>query len=197
MSDRRFYAAKKALQLDVPQDADFEPSKTERKREAHAARDLGGELCALSDAQLEAFPLSDSLLAAIRESRNIHAHGARKRHLQYIGKLMRQHDVAAIEQELNHIAPDAPHNIRLQHESERWRERLLSDDASAVTDFISRYPQVDIQALRQLLRQITKEQAEQKPPRYFRELFRLVRDTLSQVDTSVVRDSEQPNASPD
>ncbi|MDY0146846.1 MAG: ribosome biogenesis factor YjgA [Halothiobacillus sp.] len=187
MSDRRFYAAKKALeqnahQQDVPEDADFEPSKTERKREAHAARDLGAELCALSDAQLAAFPLSDSLLAAIGESRNIHAHGARKRHLQYIGKLMRQHDVVAIEAELNRIDPDAPQNIRLQHESERWRERLLSDDAAAVTDFISSHPQVDIQALRQLLRQVAKERAEQKPPRYFRELFRLVRDTLSQTE---------------
>ena len=182
MSDRRFFAAKNAHQLDVPEDSDFEPSKTERKREAHAARDLGAELCVLSDAQLAAFPLSDSLLAAIREYRNIHAHGARKRHLQYIGKLMRQHDVVAIEAELNRIDPDAPQNIRLQHESERWRERLLSDDASAVTDFISTYPQVDIQALRQLLRQVAKERAEQKPPRYFRELFRLVRDTLSQTD---------------
>lgn len=182
MSDRRFYAAKKAHQLDVPEDSNFEPSKTERKREAHAARDLGAELCVLSDAQLAAFPLSDSLLAAIGESRNIHAHGARKRHLQYIGKLMRQHDVVAIEAELNRIDPDAPQNIRLQHESERWRERLLSDDASAITDFISTYPQVDIQALRHLLRQVAKERAEQKPPRYFRELFRLVRDTLSQTD---------------
>jgi ribosome-associated protein len=182
MSDRRFYAAKKAHQLDAPEDADFEPSKTERKREAHAARDLGAELCVLSDAQLAAFPLSDSLLAAIGESRNIHAHGARKRHLQYIGKLMRQHDVVAIEAELNRIDPDAPQNIRLQHECERWRERLLSDDASAVTDFISTYPHVDIQALRHLLRQVAKERAEQKPPRYFRELFRLVRDTLSQTD---------------
>lgn len=182
MSDRRFYAAKKAHQLDVPEDTNFEPSKTERKREAHAARDLGAELCVLSDTQLAAFPLSDSLLAAIGEARNIHAHGARKRHLQYIGKLMRQHDVDAIEAELNRIDPDAPQNIRLQHESERWRARLLSNDASAVTDFISTYPQVDIQALRHLLRQVAKERAEQKPPRYFRELFRLVRDTLSQTN---------------
>lgn len=182
MSDHRLYATKNAQSLDAPEETDFEPSKTERKREAHAARDLGAELCVLSDAQLVAFPLSDSLLSAIRESRNVHAHGARKRHLQYIGKLMRQHDVVAIEAELNRIDPDAPENVRLQHESERWRARLLSDDASAVTDFISNYPQVDIQVLRQLLRQVAKERAEHKPPRYFRELFRLLRDTLSQTD---------------
>lgn len=182
MSDRRFYATKNAQPLDALEETDFEPSKTERKREAHAARDLGAELCVLSDTELAVFPLSDSLLAAIRESRNIHAHGARKRHLQYIGKLMRQHDVVAIEAELNRIDPDAPQNIRLQHESERWRERLVSDDVSAVTDFISTYPQVDIQALRQLLRRVAKERAEHKPPRYFRELFRLVRDTLGTSD---------------
>lgn len=174
--------------MNEPDDTEFGPSKTARKREAHAARDLGAELCALTDTQLAAFPLSDSLLSAIRESRHIHAHGARKRHLQYIGKLMRQHDVVAIEAELARIDPDAPHNLRLQHESERWRERLLSDDASAVTDFISAFPHVDIQALRQLLRQVAKERAEQKPPRYFRELFRLVRDTLGQHDENPTND---------
>ncbi len=178
---RRFFGAKKALLLNTPVDETAEISKTERKRDAHAARDIGEQLSELTDTQLKTFPLSDTLLAALREARGITAHGARKRHFQYIGKLMRQHDVAAIEQEFARIDPDAPHNIRLQHESERWRDRLLSDENTAVTAFVAAYPNTDVQALRQLVRAVAKERAEQKPPRYFRELFRFVRDTLSTI----------------
>ena len=179
MSDRRFFGAKKALLLNTPEAQATELSKTERKRDAHAARDLGERLAELTDSQLKTFPLSETLLATLKEARQITAHGARKRHFQYIGKLMRQHDVAAIEAEFERIDPDAPHNIRLQHESERWRERLLGDEGASLTAFIADYPHADVQALRQLVRAALKERAEQKPPRFFRELFRLLRDTLS------------------
>ncbi len=188
MSDRRFFGAKKALLLNTPVVEAAEPSKTERKREAHAARDMGERLSELTDTQLKTFPLSETLLATLKEARNITAHGARKRHFQYIGKLMRQHDVAAIEAEFERIDPDAPHNIRLQHESERWRDRLLSDENTSVTAFVAAYPQSDVQALRQLVRMVLKERAEQKPPRYFRELFRFVRDTLSTTPNPPVND---------
>jgi ribosome-associated protein len=189
MSDRRFFGAKKALLLTTPIVETVELSKTERKRDAHAARDIGERLSELTDSQLKTFPLSETLLAALKEARNITAHGARKRHFQYIGKLMRQHDVAAIEAEFERIDPDAPHNIRLQHEAERWRERLLSDE-SHLTAFIAAYPHSDVQMLRQLVRAALKERAEQKPPRYFRALFRLVRDTLSRIPNTAIDEPE-------
>ncbi|HUM99783.1 MAG: hypothetical protein B7X12_06820 [Halothiobacillus sp. 20-53-49] len=190
MSDRRFFGAKKALLLNTPVVEAAEISKTERKRDAHAARDIGERLSELTETQLKTFPLSETLLASLKEARSITAHGARKRHFQYIGKLMRQHDVVAIEAEFIRIDPDAPHNIRLQHESERWRDRLLSDENTAVTAFIAAYPHSDVQALRQLVRAVAKERAEQKPPRYFRELFRFVRDTLSMTPNPAINEQE-------
>ncbi|OYY51152.1 MAG: hypothetical protein B7Y53_09495 [Halothiobacillus sp. 28-55-5] len=190
MSDRRFFGAKKALLLNTPVVEAAEISKTERKRDAHAARDIGERLSELTETQLKTFPLSETLQASLKEARSITAHGARKRHFQYIGKLMRQHDVVAIEAEFIRIDPDAPHNIRLQHESERWRDRLLSDENTAVTAFIAAYPHSDVQALRQLVRAVAKERAEQKPPRYFRELFRFVRDTLSMTPNPAINEQE-------
>ncbi|WP_407275044.1 ribosome biogenesis factor YjgA [Halothiobacillus sp. DCM-1] len=162
---------------DSPPDG-AEPSKSERKREAEAARDLGERLLALPESALGEFPLSDNLRAALREARRITAHGARRRQLQYIGKLMRQQDLPAIEAALSRIDPDDPHNVRVQHEAERWRNRLLNDPA-ALTAFIEAYPSVDAQVLRQVLRQVQKEQAEQKPPRDFRVLFRVLRTAIA------------------
>lgn len=187
MSDRRSFTSPQNGPNDLmprPEDGAEEVSKTERKREAHAAKDLGERLAELDNAQLDTFALSDALQSALREARVITAHGARKRHFQYIGKLMRHHDVAEIEHQLAHIDPDAPHNVRLMHESEQWRTRLLDGGADKVTAFVADYPSTDVQALRQLLRQVAKERVEQKPPRYYRELYRFVRDVLSEASAS-------------
>ncbi len=158
-----------------------EPSKSELKREAEAARDLGERLLAVPEATLADFPLSDNLRVALRETRRITAHGARRRQLQYVGKLMRQQDLPAIEAALLRIDPDDPHNVRAQHESERWRERLLADPAS-LTAFLDAYPSADAQALRQTIRFTQKEQAEQKPPRHFRTLFRMIRTAIAEQE---------------
>ena len=167
-----------------------EPSKSELKREAEAARDLGERLLAVAETDLADFPLSDNLRAALRETRRITAHGARRRQLQYVGKLMRQQDLPAIEAALTRIDPDDPHNVRLQHESERWRTRLL-DDPAALTAFMDAYPLADAQVLRQLLRQVQKEQAEQKPPRNFRSLFRVIRSAITDSEQNLMKESSE------
>lgn len=160
-----------------------EPSKSELKREAEAARDLGERLLSVPESVLAEFPLSDNLRAALRETQRITAHGARRRQLQYVGKLMRQQDLPAIEAALARSDPDDPHNVRVQHEAERWRTRLLGDPA-ALTELLNRYPTVDAQALRQVLRQTQKELEEHKPPRNFRLLFRLLREAIIEQEQS-------------
>ena len=73
-----------------PADAPLTPSKTQRKRDAHALQVLGGQLVALSTAQLARLDLPEPLHEAVLAAQRMRAHGARTRHLQYIGKLMRQ-----------------------------------------------------------------------------------------------------------
>ena len=63
-------------------------SKSQRKREAHALQALGESLVKLNKSALAQIPLTDDLRNAIDEARRLHQHGALKRQLQYIGKLM-------------------------------------------------------------------------------------------------------------
>ena len=72
------------------------PSKSARKRAAHAAQDLGVELVRLRDRELEALELPEELLEAIRAARRITSRAAGARQRQYIGRLMREVDPAPI-----------------------------------------------------------------------------------------------------
>ena len=69
-------------------------------------------------------------------------------------------------------------NVAQEHAIVRWRERLLSEE-SALTEFARQYPRADTQRLRLLARNANAEHAAGKPPKSFRELFRLVRDTVT------------------
>jgi len=75
---------------------DLPPSKSARKREAHALQKLGEQLVALRAADLEKLPLPENLRDAIDEARRLKGHGAIARQRQYIGKLMREIDVEPV-----------------------------------------------------------------------------------------------------
>lgn len=76
------------------------PSKSARKRAAHAAQALGERLVGLRRDELAALPLPDLLREAIETAQQLRARGALARQRQFIGKLMREVDLAAIEDAL-------------------------------------------------------------------------------------------------
>jgi ribosome-associated protein len=77
-------------------DAPLTPSKTQRKRDAHALQALGVQLVALSTAQVARLDLPESLQEAVLAVQRMRSHGARTRQMQYIGKLMRQLDSSVL-----------------------------------------------------------------------------------------------------
>ena len=77
-------------------DAEVQPSKSQRKRDAHALQALGAQLVELSPARLTRIALPDVLREAVVAAQSMHQHGARLRQMQYIGRLMRQLDAAAL-----------------------------------------------------------------------------------------------------
>ena len=89
--------------MDDAEALDDRPSKSSRKRAAHAAQALGERLIALKEADLARLPLPENLLDAVREARRIKARGGLSRQKQYIGKLMRDLDTAAIEDALENL----------------------------------------------------------------------------------------------
>jgi len=89
-------------------DAPLTPSKTQRKRDAHALQALGAQLVALSVAQLARLELPEALHEAVVAAQRMRSHGARTRQMQYIGKLMRQLEPGVLSRIRAALAPGRP-----------------------------------------------------------------------------------------
>lgn len=158
-------------------DSDDAPSKSARKREMHALQALGESLVELSEKQLQQVNLQDeALITAIHECHQIRSNSARKRHLQFIGKLMRGIDPEPIERAIAAIHHKQQENTNAFHEIEQLRDQMLEAGVSGVELAIERFPELDRQHVRQLLMQHQKEQAKQKPPAASRKLFRYLKE---------------------
>jgi ribosome-associated protein len=82
---------------------EYRPSKSARKRAAHAAQALGEALIQLKLQELDSLQLPEQLYDAVREAQRIrNTRGGLARQRQYIGKLMREIDTAPIEAAMAH-----------------------------------------------------------------------------------------------
>ncbi len=149
---------------------DLSLSKTRRKQEMHALQDIGEQLVQLDLKRLAELGLPETLNDAIIEAKRMHKHEARRRQMQFIGKLMRDVDATPILEKF-----DLWSGVTLQHTAwlhllERWRSRLLADER-AFAELGQEYPAADLQHLRALARNAHKEKLANKPPRSFRALF--------------------------
>ena len=162
---------------DIPSPADERPSKSQLKREMHALQALGERIIAMSPAERARFPLSEDMLAAVEETGRIRSHEGRRRHMQYVGKVMRREDLSAIQAVFDEIEQEERRRDLAFHRLEKWRDRLIDEDDSAVEAFIAEHPDADRQALRQLIRNAKSERERNKPPTNARRLFKLIRDT--------------------
>jgi ribosome-associated protein len=150
-------------------------SKTKRKQEMHELQALGTALVGLSDAHLERMALPEELAQAVLEARRIGSHEARRRQMQYIGRLMREIDPEPIRAQLAALEGGSAQARASHQRLEHWRARLMEDDG-ALTEFARAHPVADLQQLRTLIRNARREQAESRPPRAYRELFRAIRE---------------------
>ena len=164
-----------------PDDVYDGPSKSQKKREVEALQDLGAELVKLPDAQFQRIELPEDLRAAVAACGKITQNSALRRQKQYIGKLMRGVDPAPIQAQLDAFnGVSAAENAKL-HQAEKWREKLIADN-EALTLFLNSYPDTDATHLRQLIRNARDEAARNKPPKAFREIFRVIREAMQKKD---------------
>ena len=153
-----------------------EKSKSQVKRELHALQELGERLTTLKPDLIERLPLSDALRKALADAPKHTAHIARKRHIQYIGKLMRGQDIDAILALVDQLdASTRQYNERF-HALERWRDRLIAGNDETLEAFVTDYPDTDRQHLRGLIRHAQHEAARNKPPAASRKIFKYIRD---------------------
>jgi len=161
---------------DYQDDFSGEKSKSQIKRELHALQDLGQRLTTLKADLLNKLPLTDALRRALEEAPKHTANVAKKRHAQFIGRLMRDQDTTAILALLDQLdASTRQYNERF-HNLERWRDRLITGNDQTLETFVGDYPEADRQHLRQLLRQAQHELAQNKPPAASRKIFKYIRE---------------------
>lgn len=156
-------------------------SKTRRKKDMHALQDLGETLTTLPPALLDKCNLPAELLQAIAEYKRIpDRRGAKKRQLQFIGRVMRDIDAEPILQVLDEQGQQAELAKRRFQRLEEVREQLLAGDQGTLDELIRDYAGFDIQYARALIRQAQKEQAENKPPAASRKLFAYLREITTE-----------------
>jgi ribosome-associated protein len=154
-------------------DAERPPSKSARKREGLALQQLAETLLALPAKQLAEVPLSDQLRKALADSRTVTQHEARRRQLQYLGKLMRDADSAAILNALAEFEHRNRHFRRHLDHTDSLCTRLCVDGDPAIEALLADHPGLDRQQLRQLVRNAKGATDPQAPAR--RKLFDYVR----------------------
>lgn len=169
--------APRNLKPAAEEEEELPPSKTKVKKQMHELQDLGEELVGLGKDQLAQLNLPETLHLAIREMARINKFGARRRQLQYIGKLMRDVDPAPIVAKLDVWKGVSQKHVGYMHQLERWRERLLEGDA-ALTELKAAYPDTDIQRLRTLIRNALKEREAGKPAKNYREIFQVLKAAI-------------------
>jgi ribosome-associated protein len=151
------------------------PSKSARKRDAHAAQKLGEELVAAPDELLERLDLPERLVDAIRLARRITSRGAMVRQRQFIGKLMRGVDPEPVRAALEaRTGADREAAMRFRR-IEQWRDRLLAEGGPALDALVAARPDAPRARLATLLERARAERSAGLPPAAARELFRLLR----------------------
>ena len=180
-----------SLTMDEEQAERLEPvSKTQRKRDMHALQQLGEALVGLTETQLTRLELPEKLLDAVLLAKQIHKFGALRRQLQYVGRLMRDVDSAAIAAQLEVWKGTAREATARLHALERWRDQLIASD-DAMADLAAAFPGCDTQRLRALVRNARREQALGAASRSARELFQALKAAIPESAAAPTEDPTQ------
>lgn len=164
-------------------DDDGRKSKSQRKREMHELQALGEALCALTPEKIRSLDLAPALAEAALFSKTLTSHEARRRHMQYMGRLVREHagdpdgeEVAALRRALDDLDHRKRAGDAAFHQAEAWRDQLVAGNLDLVEEIAARHPDLDRQHVLTLARNAAREIAWAKPPKAGRALFRYLRD---------------------
>lgn len=163
---------------------DTRPSKTQLKQQSHDLQTLGVALAGLSDAAVAAIEMPEQLRDAVAEYRRTKSHEGRRRQMQYVGKLMRGADEAALREAVAAATLGTAQSALALHEAERWRAELIASD-DALTTWLQQHPDTDTQQLRSLVRAARRDATglapEARQPKSVRELFQFIKPMLDSV----------------
>ena len=155
------------------------PSKSEIKRQLKTIKKLAINLSQLQPGQLKQLPLSEAVFDTVLALQQINSNVAKKRQTQYLTKqLANQENLASIEQAYLALKGQKEQLNADFHLAERWRERLLDETRTALTQFIEIYPSAATQQLRHLIQKAHKEQCMDVNHGAYRALFRFIKQVI-------------------
>ena len=161
---------------------DYGPSRTQQRREALAVLTLAGQLVEMQPSRLSKLSLPDDVRREVDITRRMTAHGAKKRQMAYLAKIMRRFedsDFEAVRAELGENREKQRQENAAMHRLEAMRDRLIAEDEAALSELIAEFPQLDRQHLRSLVRQARIEKdIPNKPPKAYREIFQFLKDLV-------------------
>ena len=149
-------------------------SKTELKKDSKKIQEFGRRISELTINNIEAFKFPSNIYEATIDLKNIKSNSAKKRQVQYLGKLLREIDLTDAFITMKQLKVSSQKEIQKNHIIEDWRDKLLSNNDS-ITQFVDEYPKIDRQSLRQT---ISNAQKDNKSPKYSRQLFKLIKDII-------------------
>jgi ribosome-associated protein len=151
-------------------------SKTALKNEMAGLQAMGKKLTELNADQIKQIPMNDELAKAIEDAKRIRQREATRRHLQYIGKLMRSQDIDAIQYQLDLFDTSSLVYAQTLHKLEKLREQLITGDQVVLTEYLEDTPGIDVTRLRQLIRNAQKEKNQGKNLGSAKKLFRYLKE---------------------
>jgi ribosome-associated protein len=160
------------------------PSKTQLKKALLELQDLALALLQLPDDQLDELVNNEGLRDSLRDLRRIASHGARKRQMQYVAKLLRDAEVEPFRKALAALHAGKARDAKAMHDVEQWRERMLAKNDEGLNAWVKAHPASDTPQLRALIRDARRDRAkaagtdERGNGRAFRELFKIIRTVL-------------------
>ncbi|USX26349.1 DUF615 domain-containing protein [Oxalobacteraceae bacterium OTU3CINTB1] len=173
------------------------PSKSEMKRQSDALQKMGETLVEAARDRVKRVPMPEDVRDAILECQQITNHEGRRRQMQFVGKKMRTLDeteVAEIQKAIDSWKGASKSETAAMHALERRRDKLLADD-KALTVLLEENPELDVQQLRTLIRNARKEQAENKPPKAYREIFQILKQVEGKKKQAATDESDDADDS--
>ena len=172
------------------------PSRNELKQQMQDLQELGEAVASLPVDRLDKLKIDERLRDAIDELRRTRSFEGKRRQLQYIGKLMKAEDPEPLREAVASFRVGSATDTLALHQAEYWRDQLLAGD-DALANWVTEYPDTDVQQLRSLVRAARKEKLEpgERRGRAYRDLFKLVKEQL-QAGSQDGGDADASDAEP-
>jgi ribosome-associated protein len=151
-------------------------SRTQKKNEDRALQELGKQLVGLSSEQLANIDVPEELLKAVMVARKTKKRGAKRRQIQYIGRLMRDIDAEPLRNALENIRRGDLDKARSFHRIEQWRDAIKAGEEQVIEEVLASCPDAERQRLTQLARNARDDAQKGKGVKSSRVLFRYLNE---------------------